>query len=421
MVKVQKSAHKSLVRRLNMSLILGYLRTSDRRTRASLAASTGLTRATVSTLVDELIALNLVRETGLQHSQGGRPATRLELNPEGGCVIGIEIGVGFIAAALTDFIANIRWRDRVELDTSDPAKTVSIAEKLALEAEHRGRALSLKVLGIGLVLPGLIKTDEGRLKFAPNLGWHDMPFQEMWEKRFGVPVHVVNDGNAAALGEHYFGVAAGYHDFIFINAAVGIGAGIMIDGKLFQGVEGYAGEVGHMVIDPGGALCPCGRRGCWEKAAGIQALLKYVIDAVRSGRFSRAWELAEGKANKLTPDMIAQAAAEGDPLASEAITRITNLFGIGVMNLINTFNPQLIVIGGSLSRVIEPFLPIVESVVSEQSFRTLTDKVVIKISSLGDDACLMGAVAAVLDTVFADPAQRSEKAQQQLPAISLKA
>ncbi len=371
-----------------------------------LAASTGLTRATVSSLVDELIALNLVHETGLQLSQGGRPGTNLELNPAGGAAIGIEIGVGFVSVVLTDFVANIRWRDLVEVDTTDAEEVITIAEQLIDHAEQHSKALSLKLLGIGLGLPGLVKIDEGLLRLAPNLGWRDIPFQTLWKKRFGIPVHVINEGSAAALGEHYFGVAASYQDFVYLSASsVGIGAGIMIGGKLFQGVDGYAGEIGHIVLDPSGPLCACGRRGCWEKVAGAQAIIRYVVEQANCGRPSSAIDQVEGNLQKLTADSIGQAAAQGDPVANEAIVQATRLFGVGVMNLINTFNPQLIVVGGALSRTLAPFVPVLENVIHEQAFRALTDNVRIKVSKLGDDACVMGAVAAVLDIVFTDPTQ----------------
>jgi glucokinase-like ROK family protein len=410
-IRVRKSADKNLVRGLNIALILNHLRASHCRTRARLASITGLTRATVSSLVDELITLNLVRETGLQLSEGGRPGTGLELNPAGGSTIGIEIGVGFVAVALTDFVANVQWQERVEFDTRDAQEVIAIAEQLADHAEQRSKTLALKLLGIGVGLPGLVKIDEGLLKYAPNLGWHDIPFQALWKKRFGVPVHVVNEADAAALGEHYFGAAAGYHDFIYLSASpIGLGAGIMIGGKLFQGINGYAGEVGHMVLDPSGPLCSCGRHGCWEKVAGSQAITKYVVDQIASGRPSIARDMVGGNLQKLTTDIVAQAARENDAVASEAMTQVSRMFGIGVMNLISTFNPQLIVVGGTLSRAIAPFLPIVEGVMNQQAFRALVDNVDIEISQLGDEACLMGAVAAVLDVVFADPSQRFETA-----------
>lgn len=337
----------------------------------------------------------------------------LELNPEGGCAIGIEIGVGFVSVVLTDFVSNILWRDRAEFETKDFPTITHIAETLLDQAQAHSRALGIPLFGIGVGLPGLVKIGEGVLRIAPNLAWEEIPFQAMWQKRYNLPVYVVNEGTAAALGEHYYGVAAEYHDFVYISASfVGIGAGIVLGGRLFQGIDGYAGEIGHMVLDPTGPLCPCGRRGCWEKVAGAQALIKDVLDQLAQGRQSTILDYVGGNPQRLTPDIIAQAAAEGDSVARESTERMCRLFAEGVMNLINTFNPQLIVIGGALSRTIRPFVHIIEESLARQKFRALTDDVAIRVSELGDDACVMGAVAAVLDVVFENPVHPENLARQ---------
>jgi predicted NBD/HSP70 family sugar kinase len=405
-----KSANKHLVRQLNIAAILHSLRISPTRTRALLSASTGLTRATVSSLIDELMTLNLVRETGLQPSRGGRPGTSIELNPDGGSAIGVEIGVDFASVVLTDFVANVLWRDRVTLDIRNWDRVMAIVEGLIDEASRRSIALGLKLFGIGVGLPGLVNVEEGTLKIAPNLDWRDISVKARWEKHYGVPIYVANEGSAAALGEHYFGVAAPYHDFVYLSVStVGIGAGIIIGGNLFQGVDGYAGEFGHIVLDPAGPPCSCGRRGCWEKVAGAASLITYVTDQVAAGKPSLAVELAEGNIHRLTTDIVAQAALAGDPVALGAMQSFSRMFGIGVLNLINVFNPQAVVIGGALVPTIAPFLPLIQGVVDEQAFRPMTGKVAIMLSQLGDDACLMGAVAAVLDVILADPSKIVER------------
>lgn len=409
MSRVHKSADKSLVRRLNTALILSHLRTSKCKTRAILAASTGLTRATVSSLVDELIALNLVRETGLQPSQGGRPGTALELNPAGGSAIGIEIGVGFVEVVLADFVANVLWRERIVVNTKDFQAVNAVAERLIADAEAQSQAHGLNLLGIGVSLPGLVNSKAGLLKFAPNLGWHDIPLQALWQARFRVPIYVMNDANAAALGEYYFGIATDYHDFIYLRLnAVGLGAGIMLGETLFQGLNGYAGEVGHMVLDPAGPACACGRYGCWERFAGLESLHRLIAQTAGRIGGSQALEAVYGDVTRLTPDQIA--AAAGDPVIADALTRYSQTMVIGLVNLINTFNPQLIVVGGALRAVVTPFLPMIESLINEQVLRAFVDKAEIKVSDQ-DDVCLMGTVAAVLEVIFANPAQSLEYAR----------
>lgn len=402
-------ADKGLVRRLNMSLILSALRIAPSQTRASLAMRSGLSRATVSSLIDELIGLALVRETGLQRSEGGRPGTSLELDPAGGAAIGIEIGADFVSVVLTDFVAAIRWRKRVEFETSSVKDVIRIAERLADAAQDYRERQGLRLLGVGVGLPGLVKVPHGELVLAPNLGWENIPFQAMWAERFGVPTYAINEGSAAALGEHYYGVAAGFRDLVYLSAStVGIGGGVIIDGKLYQGIDGYAGEFGHLVLDPDGPPCPCGRRGCWEKVAGAPAILKYVQAQAALGRPTSALESTDGTARRLTIDQVADAAQRGDAVCMESLQHVSNLFGLGLVNLLNAFNPELIVIGGALSRTLAPYLPAIEAAVHQQSFRALAQNVKIRISRLGDDACVMGAVAAVLDTVLTNPVGHME-------------
>ena len=262
----KQSADHNLMRQFNRSLILSRLRTSAPLSRAELAADVGLTRSTVSSLVDELISMNLVHETGIGPSHGGRPGTLLELNPTAGCAIGVEITADSILVLLTDFVAAPRWQHEISLADHQSEFVIQRAEALIDEAlKMNAENGNIKPLGIGVGIAGMVNAADGVLRGATNLGWRDIPFKALWEARFHLPVYVGNEASIAAFGEHYFGAAAGYRDFIYLQASLSaLGAGIFIDGKLFQGMNGYAGEVGHMRIDPAGPPCGCGRRGCWE-------------------------------------------------------------------------------------------------------------------------------------------------------------
>jgi predicted NBD/HSP70 family sugar kinase len=352
------SADHNLMRNINRSLILSRLRTSAPMSRAGLAALVGLTRSTVSSLVDELIAANLVHETGTGPSHGGRPGTLLELNPAGGCALGVEITGDSILVLLTDFVAQPRWQREMTLSDHDPDVTIKKAERLIHEAlEYNTGIDCTKPLGIGLGIAGLVNAADGVLRSASNLGWRDIPFRAMWERRFGLPVHVGNEASIAALGEHYFGAAAGYRDFIYLQASTSaLGAGIFINGKLYQGMGGYAGEVGHIVIDPAGAPCTCGKRGCWE------AVLR----------------------------------------ASRAPNRIAVL-AIGLAGLVNILNPQLIVLGGPLGGIIGAELPELRDRVAEQVTVPADSLAKIETSHNPSNACAMGAVALVLDEILRAP------------------
>jgi predicted NBD/HSP70 family sugar kinase len=355
----KQSADHNLMRTINRSLILSRLRTSSPLSRADLASSVGLTRSTVSSLVEDLIAANLVRETGIGPSHGGRPGTLMALNPAGGCAIGAEITGDSILVLLTDFVAQVRWQREIVLGDPDPDVVIAQAETLIEEAlQFNAGTDHTTPLGIGLGIAGLVNAAEGVLRGAANLGWHDIPLKAMWEQRFRLPVYVGNEASIAALGEHYFGAAAGQRDFIYLQAsASALGAGIFIDGRLYQGMGGYAGEVGHMMIDPAGARCTCGRRGCWEAV----------------------WRAS-----------------------STAESRI-DVLAAGIANLVHIFNPSLIVLGGPLGRAMESHLPALRKRVAGQVALPADSMARIEISQIPSNACAMGAVALVLDEILREP------------------
>ncbi len=268
-------ADQGYVRKHNASLVLHQLRLHAPLSRADLAKRIGLNRSTISSIIAQLLEEGFVHETELQTDKVGRPGLSLELNPEGGCALGVEIGVQFVHVILTDFVANIQWRRRIRIAETEPQETyLHIAQEMARQALTKANELEMRVLGIGICLPGMVDVRTGELKYAPNLKWHDIPIRQKWVERFGLPVFVENDANAAAMGEYYFGVARDAPNFIYLSAGAGLGGGIVIDGQLFRGRGGFAGEIGHMTIDPNGEPCICGKRGCWETLVGPRTVIE---------------------------------------------------------------------------------------------------------------------------------------------------
>lgn len=406
MTQNSQSHRVDLVRRLNASLLLNTLRISSPQSRADLAKLTGLGRTTVSSLVDELLARGLVHEMGLQPSGGGRPGTRLGLNPGGGCAIGVELNTDFVLAVLTDFVAHVRWQRRVEFDTLEPDRIISVAQDLIAEAlDYNARTDALTPLGIGVGVLGLVQADTGELRLAPNLHWHNLPLQSIWHERYGIPVFVENQATAAALGEHYFGAAKDYADTIFIDASVlGIGAGIVLNGKLFKGSQGFAGEAGHMVVDPNGPLCGCGNRGCWEAVLSSPAIAGRLRERIERGEPSVAVDLVGGDLDELTLETVHQAAVMGDAPAEAVLIEASRWMGYGLANLINIFNPQLVILGGALSQTLAPYLDEVRQAVRDRALAPPVEGVAIELSSLGSNACVMGTIAVVLDEILREPA-----------------
>lgn len=388
------------MRDINRALILNHLRLAAPQSRAELAERTGLTRSTVSSLVDELIAANLVHETGIAPSRGGRRGTLLALNPAGGCAIGVAITSDQIVVLLTDFIAQPRWQRQMALIGSDPHQVIAQIEALIDEAlTYNAAHEAMPLLGIGLATPGLVHARDGTLRTATNLGWRDIPFQTRWEARFGVPVRVGNEASIAALGEHYFGAGTGFSDFVYLElSARAIGAGLFVEGRLYQGVDGYAGEVGHMVIDPAGPVCSCGRRGCWE------AVLRQACDlAPLQAALTAGTSSSLGGAERLTRAAVLAAAQTGDPLARDYVERLLNVLVSGLANLANVFNPQRIIVGGSLGLLLSPFLPALQSVLMTQITLPAESAPELVLAQIASNPSALGAVALVLDAIMSEP------------------
>jgi glucokinase-like ROK family protein len=401
---IQATADQGLIRKLNTAVILDVLRRCAPLSRAELAARTGLNRSTVSIIVNSLIEEGFAQETDLQSSKIGRPGMLLVLNPKGGFAVGVEIGVDFISVILTDFVANVLWRQRVPSNPSeDQIRILDRASELTQEAIAAGVEQGLRPLGIGVGVPGLVDTLQGKLIFAPNLRWENVPLRLMWSQRFDLPIFIENEANAAALGEYYFGVARGVDSFIYLSAGIGLGGGVMIDGKLFRGSSGYAGEVGHMTVDPDGDLCGCGKRGCWETKVGPRAVLRGVRKILADGMPSLINDLAGGNLNQVTFDIVVKAARSKDPVALEALQSVGEYLGIGVVNLINIFNPELIVLGGALSLANEFLMPVIEGSVCNSALKPPCENIRFTASAHGEDACVMGAVALVLDDILREP------------------
>src|SRR5512146_2547035 len=359
------TADQNLVRKLNTALVINTLRRRAPLSRAELAASTGLNRSTISSIINELLANRLVQETTLQSDRIGRPGMLLELNPQGGFAVGIALGADFISLFVTGFVATVLRRQRALSNPSDGQGTIlERAYAMTEKAVAEGCLQGLRPLGIGLGVPGLVDQRHGELKFAPNLGWKDTPLRHLWSQRFGLPVFVENDAKAAAMGEYYFGVARGQNNFIFIHAGVGLGAGILIDGKLFRGSRGYATEVGHMIVDPNGELCGCGKRGCWETLVGPRAVVRRFRQNLLQATQGALTPAAEIDLQNITFEMVANSALQGDPAALAAMQDVASNLGFGIANLVDIFNPQMVVLGGELNYASAILLPVIERVVA---------------------------------------------------------
>ncbi len=400
-----QTADQDTVRRVNKSLVLNTLRLHAPISRAEVANLTGLNRSTVSNIVNALIGEGLVWEKEPQDTKIGRPSIALGLRPDGGAVIGVEIGVDFISVLLTDFIAQPIWEEWIEIDPSQSQIDILVkAEKSIDQAVQQAVERRLRVLGIGVGLPGLVNVGRGELIFAPNLKWHDVPLRLMWNQRFHTPVYIENEANLAALGEYYFGVARGVDNFVYLSSGIGLGGGVIVHGKLFRGGHGFAGEIGHIQRDPNGEQCGCGRRGCWETQVGPRAVLRRIKNALHaSPDLPRPDGAAENLSN-LTFAMVVDAALAGDPLCRQAIEAVGADLASGIADLANIFNPQMVILGGQFSLGREILQPVIEKTVLSEALFPIADTLRIAFSERGKEACVFGAVAIVLDDILREMA-----------------
>jgi glucokinase-like ROK family protein len=405
---VINTTDQTFVRESNLSSILRLIHTQASVSRAQLAVLTGLNKSTISSLVDDLYERGLVHETGLNSAGTGRPATLLELNPKGGYIIGVELGVDFVSVGISDFLGRLIWQKKEDADPFE-AQTIMIEQTLRIvkEALAVGRKKGYRFLGLGLATPGTVDLKEGVLIFAPNLHWKDVPFRKIFSECTKLKVIIENDANAAAVGEHLFGSARLTQDFIFVFAGVGIGGGLFLNGKLYRGKNGFAGEIGHSPIMPNQSqtVCHCGNRGCWETYANQYSIIQRVHARLEVKRNSIIPKLMAEQHTALTIALIKQAADAGDPEAIESFAEAGRAMGQGFAGLINIFNPEKIILGGPLSLAGDYLLPAIREVIPHHTLPEIDQQAEIVLSTFGQDASLIGAIAIVLNDVLSNPTQ----------------
>jgi glucokinase-like ROK family protein len=400
------------VRRENLSSILYKLFEEQPLSRAALAEATDLNKSTVSSLVEELIGKDFVCETGWTSGSVGRPSMQLELNPEAGTIVSCDLGVDFISVICTDFTGQSIWQDEVRPHPSPEqedilANTIRLLGR-AIDAGARHNPAYPNPLGIALGVPGLVEEASGNLLLAPNLDWREVPIKARLARAFpGKNIYVDNEGNLAALGEDLLGAARDHNVVLYISAGVGLGGAIVREGKLARGAAGYAGEFGHMTIDPSptAVRCHCGNTGCWETLVSQRAVFRHIKEAIEQKRRpSQLSEMTGGDLDALTVKLVVEAARAGDAVARNALDTVGHDLGIGLASLINAFNPDLVVFGGILSLAWDEFLQEpVRAEIGRRALRWNRETTDVVRSKHGLDATLMGGVAQVIQAVLNDP------------------
>lgn len=312
--------------------------------------------------------------------------------------MGIDLGGSKILAAVVDAHGGILSSDESVTPAANEREAIvqSIVDSAHRALGQAGVAIS-DIYAIGVGAAGISSPEAGILFSSPNLpGLRNVLLRDIMQEKLGKRTFLINDADAAAIGEFYFGAGRGARSFVYVTLSTGIGGGIVIDGRIYTGAIGAAGEVGHMTIDDNGPLCNCGNRGCWETLASGTALVREARRRIEGGVRTSILEYAERDIDKVTPQAIHRAAQQGDNLAKELIARTAHYIGVGLANLVNIFNPELIVIGGGLSNIGDMLLKPAFKIAGERAFREAFQAVRFVPAGLGGNSGVLGAAAFAL-------------------------
>ncbi|MFC4591475.1 ROK family transcriptional regulator [Sphaerisporangium corydalis] len=366
----------------NLAVVLGELDRHGPLTRAALAETTGLTKTTVSKLVGDLIEAGMAVESGtVRDGERGRPGVAVRLSGHRVAALGLEINVDYLAACVVDLSRTVRLLRTQAVDNraASPADVITRLGELATAMLADAAGLGLSVAGAIVALPGPVDRSTGSVHRAPNLGWRDVSVTESLS--LPLPLLVDNEANLAALGELWFGSGASLGDFLHVSGEIGIGAGLVVDGALFRGAHGFAGELGHVVVAPDGPACRCGGTGCLERYAGQDALLP------------AGGEIAE---------LVARLRA-GEPAATAACERAGSALGVALTTAVNLLDPDTIVLGGIFAPLFPWVSGPVEKAMRERLGQMRARVPALVVSRVGADGATLGAAGQVIQRIIADP------------------
>jgi predicted NBD/HSP70 family sugar kinase len=386
--ETERSGSLGSLRALNRGRVVDALRELGVASRADIARHTGLSRSTVSSLVGELQESGVIAERDEGEGSGpagksGRPPNLIALDPSNGVAIGIDLGKRHVAVAASDLSHTVLAERRREMpDDYDTDSGFDVAEELVGAVLGEAGVQIDHVIGAGLGVPAPIHLSTGTVGAAAILpGWDQVRVANEMSARLGLPVHLDNDANLAAIAELHWGAGREASDLLYVTASTGIGAGLVVGGRLFRGAGGTAGEIGHTTIDDGGPICRCGSRGCLETFASLPAILELLRPSL---------------GDELTGEDVIRRAGEGDLGCRRAIGDAGSHIGAALANACNLINPQRIVVGGSLVQTGEVLLEPMREAVQRRAIPSAAEDVEVVAGELGARAEVLGALALVL-------------------------
>ena len=336
----QKTGKPKLLKELNRKLAFEILKDAHSISRPELAQRTGLSKATISLLADELLKTGLVVESGFGDSSGGRPPLILRFDPDAALAVGACMHEYDWMIVVVNLDAQVLRRHKVHIEQETPDAAIAALSR-GIETVTKG--ISHKVLpAIGLGTPGLVDIRNGLIKLAADIGWVDVPFRDLVQQSLGVETYIANRSKVGALAEFWHGTSKGVKDLIYVSIGTGVAAGIIHQGRLFIGANSSAGELGHLTIIPDGPLCPCGNRGCLQQLVSEQAIANLARQRLRRNPESLLHNNTGKHPELISARDVFVAAEQGDAVALETLDEIASYLGIALAGLINLFNPEAV-------------------------------------------------------------------------------
>jgi len=359
--------------------------------RVQLAQRMNLTRAALTVIVNDLMESGVIRETNSRLSNAGRPAITLEINPQSGFVAAVDMGATHLTILVANCAAHVIAEKEVPFNIADgPVVCLDQADTLLRETVKLAGIELSDLLAIGVGVPGPIMSEAGMVVAPPIMpGWDRYPIRTTLEKRWNCPVSLNNDAELGAVGEWAYGAARSAANLAYIKVGTGVGAGLLLDGHIYRGATGSAGEIGHLTIDPNGTLCTCGNRGCLETFASGTAIARLAREAVAK---NQPTQLAHIKRDQITAKNVADEARRGDLTAQQIIAEAGAQLGVALAGLVNLINPNMVVVGGGVAQIGDLFLEPVRREVKRRSLPGSVNTMQITTALLGRRSIGMGAL-----------------------------
>lgn len=387
-----KTADQNFVKRMNKSIVLDTIKKKCPLSRAQTSEITGLNKATVSTLVSELIKQDLVYEIGNGQSNGGRRPVMLHFNKDAGYSIGVDLGVNYILSVLTDLNGNIVEETMIPLSDQSFENVDWNIKQSIRKLIDKAPDNTYGIVGIGIGVPGIVDQKETIL-FAPNLGWEKRDLRTSIENECQVPVILDNEANAGARGEKLYGAGQEVSDLVYVSVGIGIGTGIIIGNQLYKGAAGFSGEMGHFSIEANGKKCRCGNRGCWELYASENALLQQAQNLNLN---------TDRSEEEISIESLVKWANEGSNEVIYLFNQIGESLGVGLTNIVNTFNPELIIVGNRFSKIEEWISNPIKRVIEQRLLPYSRKDIDIKFSELSSYSCAVGSSSFSISNFFSE-------------------